>query len=55
MPEYPLTFTVSNPHSKVSVTGKIQGMSYPFALETKSVEDLFNVDEVLTISIVVEE
>jgi len=54
MPEYPLTFTVSNPHSKVSVTGKIQGTSYPLVLETKSVEDLFSVDKVLTISIVVE-
>lgn len=54
MPDYPITFTVSNPHSKIPVTGKIQGMSYPIALEAKSVEDLFNVDEVLTISIVVE-
>lgn len=53
MPDYPITFTVSNPHSKIPVTGKIQGMSYPIALETKSVEDLFNVDEALTISVTV--
>ena len=54
MPSYPMTFTISSSHSKIPVTGKIQGMSYPIALEAKSVEDLFNVDEVLTISIVVE-
>mgnify|MGYP001263632390 CR=1 FL=1 len=54
MPDYPITFTVSNPHSKIPVTAHIQGVSYPITLETISVEDLFNVDEVLTISIVVE-
>jgi len=54
MPEYPVTFTISNPHSKVPVTAHIQGVSYPITLETISVEDLFNVDKVLNISIVVE-
>lgn len=53
MPDYPITFTVSNPHPSIPVTGKIQGMSYPLAVETKSVEDLFNVDEVLTIAVMV--
>jgi len=54
MPSYPITFTISNPHSKIPVTAKIQGIDYPVTFETKSVEDLFNVDEILTISVVVE-
>jgi len=54
MPSYPMTFTISSSHSKVPVTAHIQGVSYPITLETISVEDLFNVDKALTISIVVE-
>ena len=54
MPGYPLTFTISNPHSKVPITGKVQGIGYPVTLDTISIEDLFDTDQVLTISITVE-
>ncbi len=54
MPSYPITLTISNIHSKIPVSVKVQGVYYPVALATKSVEDLFNVDEVLTITVTVE-
>jgi len=54
MPSYPITFTISNPHSKTPVTGKVQGVGYPVIFETKSIEDLFTSDKVLTITVTVE-
>ena len=54
MPSYPVTLTISNPHSKVPINTKIQGIDYPVTLETKSIEDLFNVDKVLTITVTIE-
>jgi len=54
MPSYSITLSISNIHSKIPISVKVQGVYYPVELETKSVEDLFNVDEVLTITVMVE-
>jgi len=54
MPSYPIMLTISNPHSKVPISATVHGVDYPVATETKSVEDLFNIEGILNISIVVE-
>jgi len=54
MPNYPLIFTITNPHSKVPITGKVQDVNYPIILETICIEDLFDVDNILEISVTVE-